>query len=255
MTSTLHNYVRVEIIEPLKKTHGGIELPDKATPLPRWGKVLEIGPGVPDVTGDRLPLQVEPGDIVYFYAHAPIKCETDEGTTYFVQEGDLLLRIPAETEINPETILHNLQPLGNKCIVRILEQQESRSAGGIIIPETAKKKTPMAEVLAVGTGLRTISMAFNKVLRHNFLLSLHNELRNQLGEELDETTISRIVSIVRHLPELNTREMVPMLVKPGDVVLLIPGRETELRLDEIGVSEKLYLVMEGDILRIHARKD
>ncbi len=44
-----------------------------------------------------------------------------------------------------------LQPLGNRVLVRRLENEE-KLKGGIIIPDTAKKKQEQAEVVAIGTG-------------------------------------------------------------------------------------------------------
>lgn len=44
-----------------------------------------------------------------------------------------------------------LTPLGNRVLVRRLEAEE-KLKGGIILPDTAKKKQEQAEVIAVGTG-------------------------------------------------------------------------------------------------------
>ena len=44
-----------------------------------------------------------------------------------------------------------LRPLADRVLVRRLEQQETLK-GGIILPDTAKKKQESAEVIAVGTG-------------------------------------------------------------------------------------------------------
>ncbi|MFQ5729980.1 MAG: co-chaperone GroES [Waddliaceae bacterium] len=41
-------------------------------------------------------------------------------------------------------------PLGNRVLVKRLEAEETK--GGIILPETAKKKQEQAEVIAIGTG-------------------------------------------------------------------------------------------------------
>ncbi len=50
---------------------------------------------------------------------------------------------------------HNIKvqfkPLGNRVLVRRLEQEE-KLKGGIILPDTAKKKQEQAEVVAIGTG-------------------------------------------------------------------------------------------------------
>jgi len=47
----------------------------------------------------------------------------------------------------------NLKPLGDRVVVKPLEQDE-RTATGIVLPETAKEKPQKGEVLAVGAGAR-----------------------------------------------------------------------------------------------------
>ena len=44
-----------------------------------------------------------------------------------------------------------LKPLGARVLVRRLEDKEEKK-GGIILPDTAKKKQEMAEVIAIGPG-------------------------------------------------------------------------------------------------------
>lgn len=44
-----------------------------------------------------------------------------------------------------------LQPIGNRILVRRLEAEE-KLKGGIIVPDTAKKKQEQALVIAIGTG-------------------------------------------------------------------------------------------------------
>ncbi len=43
----------------------------------------------------------------------------------------------------------NLQPLGARVLIRPLEQ-ENRTASGLLLPETAKEKPQLGEVIAVG---------------------------------------------------------------------------------------------------------
>lgn len=43
------------------------------------------------------------------------------------------------------------KPLGDRILVKPVSQEE-RTASGIVLPDTAKEKPQMAEVLAVGTG-------------------------------------------------------------------------------------------------------
>lgn len=47
----------------------------------------------------------------------------------------------------------NFKPLHDRVLIRPLESEE-KSAGGIIIPDTAKEKPSEGEVLAVGSGIR-----------------------------------------------------------------------------------------------------
>ncbi|HEX9770204.1 MAG TPA: co-chaperone GroES [Kiloniellales bacterium] len=47
----------------------------------------------------------------------------------------------------------NFRPLHDRVLVRRVEEDE-RSSGGIIIPDTAKEKPMRGEVLAVGPGAR-----------------------------------------------------------------------------------------------------
>jgi chaperonin GroES len=52
-----------------------------------------------------------------------------------------------------EKSLMKFRPLHDRVLVRPLEQDE-RSSGGIIIPDTAKEKPQQGEVIAVGPGGR-----------------------------------------------------------------------------------------------------
>ena len=47
----------------------------------------------------------------------------------------------------------NLQPLGDRLIVEVLDEEES-TASGIVLPDTAKEKPQRGRVLAVGPGAR-----------------------------------------------------------------------------------------------------
>jgi chaperonin GroES len=47
----------------------------------------------------------------------------------------------------------NLQPLGDRLIVEVLEEEE-QTVSGIVLPDTAKEKPQRGRVLAVGPGAR-----------------------------------------------------------------------------------------------------
>ncbi len=46
----------------------------------------------------------------------------------------------------------NLTPLGDRIVVKPQDDQEVRTTGGLVIPDTAKEKPQLGEVLAVGPG-------------------------------------------------------------------------------------------------------
>lgn len=45
----------------------------------------------------------------------------------------------------------NLKPLGDRVVVKPVEEEE-RTVGGIVLPDTAKEKPQKGEVVAVGPG-------------------------------------------------------------------------------------------------------
>ena len=45
-----------------------------------------------------------------------------------------------------------LKPLGDRIIIEPNEEDDSKSSGGIIIPDTAKEKPQRGKVVAVGAG-------------------------------------------------------------------------------------------------------
>ncbi len=44
-----------------------------------------------------------------------------------------------------------LRPIGDRVVVKVLEQEE-KTKGGIVLPDTAKEKPQQGKVVAVGTG-------------------------------------------------------------------------------------------------------
>lgn len=44
-----------------------------------------------------------------------------------------------------------LRPIGDRVVVKVLEQEE-KTKGGIVLPDTAKEKPQQGKVIAVGTG-------------------------------------------------------------------------------------------------------
>jgi chaperonin GroES len=48
----------------------------------------------------------------------------------------------------------NIRPLHDRLVVKRVDEQDEKTAGGLIIPDTAKEKPQQGEVVAVGKGKR-----------------------------------------------------------------------------------------------------
>ncbi len=46
----------------------------------------------------------------------------------------------------------NIRPLGDRVLVKAVDEETEQTRGGIIIPDSAKEKSQEAEVIALGTG-------------------------------------------------------------------------------------------------------
>ena len=74
------------------------------------------------------------------------------------------------------------KPLGNRVLVRRLEEKEQKR-GGIILPDTAKKKPELTEVVAVGPGKKT-QEGQNSIIDILPAITPPAEMIRQLGESL-----------------------------------------------------------------------
>ena len=84
------------IVAPLEKdvetfAGGELVLPDTAKEKPQQGKVLAVGPGQRDEDGNRIPMDVEVGNIVVFAKYAGTGFKTEEGEEILIlKESDIL---------------------------------------------------------------------------------------------------------------------------------------------------------------------
>lgn len=82
------------LIEPTKeeeKTKSGIFLPETVEKeKPEQGKVIAVGPGKKDKTGNFIPLEVKVGDKVLFTKYGPSEIKVDEKEYLIAKEEDIL---------------------------------------------------------------------------------------------------------------------------------------------------------------------
>ena len=87
----LGDRVVVEPLEQEEKTASGIILPETAKEKPQEGKVLAVGPGKLDESGNsRLPMDVKIGDTVLFAKYAGTEIKLEDKKVLILRESDLM---------------------------------------------------------------------------------------------------------------------------------------------------------------------
>lgn len=86
----LDDHVIVRPLDDETTTASGIILSSEKKEKPTKWTIIAVGPGKHDDEGERIPMSVEEGDVVYFTAYAPDEVELD-GETYLVIKSTSLL--------------------------------------------------------------------------------------------------------------------------------------------------------------------
>ncbi len=91
----LHDRILIKRIEEKESVKGGIIIPDTAKEKPMEGEVVAVGNGKILENGQKLALEVKPGDRILFgkYAGTEIKLEGEE---YLIIREDEVLGIITE---------------------------------------------------------------------------------------------------------------------------------------------------------------
>ena len=87
----------VEVLEEEEETVSGIVLPDTAREKPQRGRVLAVGPGSRDESGNFVAMDVAEGDEIVFskYGGTEIKVGVDE--YLILRESDVLAKVTPGT--------------------------------------------------------------------------------------------------------------------------------------------------------------
>ncbi|BHH86198.1 co-chaperone GroES [Desulforhopalus sp. 52FAK] len=86
----LHDRILVKRVEEEEKTAGGIIIPDNAKEKPAEGKIVEVGPGKLNDSGERVALQVKKGDAVLFSKYGGTDVRIDGEDYLIMREDDVL---------------------------------------------------------------------------------------------------------------------------------------------------------------------
>ena len=86
----------VEALEEEATTSSGIVLPDTAKEKPQRGRVLAVGPGMRNDTGEVVPMEVAVGDEIIYskYGGTEIKLGADE--VLILRESDVLAKVTSK---------------------------------------------------------------------------------------------------------------------------------------------------------------
>ncbi len=71
----------------------GIVIPDTAKEKPQQAEVVAVGPGRVDDKGNRVPLEVEVGDIVVYAKYSGNEIKIDQEEYLILSEKDVLAKI------------------------------------------------------------------------------------------------------------------------------------------------------------------
>ena len=76
----LEDRIVVKALEAEQTTASGLVIPDTAKEKPQEGKVMAVGPGRVDDSGNRIPVDVKEGDLVIFskYGGTEVKYNGEE---------------------------------------------------------------------------------------------------------------------------------------------------------------------------------
>ena len=80
----------IELKESDEKTAGGIIIPDSAQEKPSQGVILSVGEGARDDKGNRIPLELKPGQTVLFGKWAGTEVTIDGKKIMIIKESDVM---------------------------------------------------------------------------------------------------------------------------------------------------------------------
>ncbi|MCI5151001.1 MAG: co-chaperone GroES [Candidatus Electrothrix sp. MAN1_4] len=86
----LNDRILVKRLEQEETTAGGIIIPDSAKEKPAEGEVIAVGPGKMNDAGERVAVDVKPGDKVLFSKYGGTDVKFDGQDYLIMREDDIL---------------------------------------------------------------------------------------------------------------------------------------------------------------------
>ena len=145
------------------------------------------------------------------------------------------------------------RPLHDRVLVRRIEADE-KTAGGIIIPDTAKEKPQEGEVIAVGSGARNEAGQLQpldlKVGDRILVRRIEAEEKTAGGIIIPDTAKEKpqegeVIAVGAGARD-EAGKLIPLDVKVGDRILFGKWSGTEVRLN----GEDLLIMKESDVMGV-----
>ncbi len=92
----LGDRIVVKVVEEVERTKGGIVLPDTAKEKPQEAEVVAVGPGGRNDKGERIPMELKPGDRVIFAKYSGAEFKQDDEEYLILRESDVLAIVTRE---------------------------------------------------------------------------------------------------------------------------------------------------------------
>ena len=86
----LHDRVVVKRVDSETKSAGGIIIPDTAAEKPMQGKIIAVGAGARNETGEIVKLDVKKGDTVLFGKWSGTEVKIDGDDLLIMKESDIM---------------------------------------------------------------------------------------------------------------------------------------------------------------------
>jgi chaperonin GroES len=88
----LHDRVVIKRLDATETKQGSIIIPDSAKEKPQQGEVVAVGAGKLDEKGERVPMDVKPGDRILFGKYSGSEIKVD-GQEYVIFREDEILGV------------------------------------------------------------------------------------------------------------------------------------------------------------------
>ena len=133
--------VKIQTVE--EKSAGGILLPTTAQNKPQGGEVVAVSQG--KTVGDKtLEPAVKPGEQVVYSKYAGTEVDFNGEPHLLLKEDDIVGLLSTDD-------VKDLQPANDRVLIQITEM-ESKTAGGVLLTDSAKEKPVIGTVVATGPG-------------------------------------------------------------------------------------------------------